>query len=237
MSRKRMEHVIYAVIALSFAVLLWLHVVGQKEREWSYPALVSLRLVSNEVTGRVLPEKVSLIVKGPRRVVDEMQDNRLVVRLAVNETGPGEYTRTLLPSMVDDDELPPGVEIVRIEPSEVTVELKAAAIRHLKVVPRMVDEDSTVRLFGAALAQPEYVELRGGGNLDPALVEIATRPIAVSGPAGARSVDVELDPPPGVSVNPPRVMVSFSVRERGADTTAMSPAVASDTEKPAGGGL
>jgi len=237
MTRKRMEHLIYAGIALSLAVLLWLYVVGQKEREWSYPALVSLRLASSEVTGRALPEKVSLIVKGPRRAVDQMQGNRRVVRLVVNEIVAGEYTRSLLPSMVNDDDLPPGVEIVRIEPSEVTVELKAAAIRHFKVVARVVEADSAVRLAGLPLVQPEYVELRGAGNLDPAITEIATRPIEVTGPPGVKSVDVELDPPSGVSVLPPRVMVSFTVRERGADTAAMAPVVGSDTEMPVGGGL
>lgn len=197
-------------VSLALSILLWYHVVGQKEREWTFSVPVFVRVQSAAVAGWSMPEKVSVVLRGPQRIIDGLAPDDLLVRLVLAEDQPGEFTRALIPPMVAGK--PGGVEIVRIEPAEVRVEIRPLVETRFRVAPVLrPSPDGVFRPGEMVEFEPRFVELRGTRQALHDIVEVATEPIFVSGPPGRREVEARLVVPSGVRVHPSTVSVTFQV--------------------------
>lgn len=199
-------------LSLAIAVLLWYYVVGQKEREWMFAVPVQVHVSSSEVAGWSTPEKISVLLQGPQRLLDRLQSDSLAVRLVLAETQSGQYTRGVLPSMIAG--VPPGVRIVRLEPAEVRVDIRPLLELRYRVVPQVRSSaDGRFAIMGPVETDPKYVELRGTGNVLQDVTEVRTEIIEASGPPGPRRSIVSLIAPPGTRVLPQAVTVSYIVTE------------------------
>ncbi len=197
-------------VSLVMAVLLWYYVVGQKEREWTFAVPVQVHMASSEVAGWSTPEKISVLLQGPQRLLDRLQSDSLAVRLVLPETQAGQYTRSVLPSMIAG--VPPGVQIVRLEPAEVRVEIRPLLELRYRVIPQVRGSvDGRYAVSGAVDAEPRYVELRGTGNVLQDVTEVRTEVVEVTGPPGRRTSIVGLVAPRGARVLPQAVTLTYTV--------------------------
>lgn len=217
-SRRLLTIYILPLVSLLLAVLLWYYVVGQKEREWTFNVPVFVLVASPDVAGWSTPEKVSVVLRGPQRIIDQMEAEKLLVRLVLAENQPGEFTRSIGPSMVAG--LPSGVEIIRIEPSEVRIEIRPLVEIRYKISPNLRPAaDGAFRIREVIDIEPRFAELRGTRNALRDLADVATEPITAAGPPGRRSVEVRLIAPPGTRIHPQTATVTYLV-EATAETEA-----------------
>lgn len=218
-------------IALVMAVLLWYYVVGQKEREWTFAVPVQVHVASSEVAGWSTPEKISVLLQGPQRLLDRLQSDSLAVRLVLAESQSGQYTRSVLPSMIAG--VPAGVQILRLEPAEVRVDIRPLLELRYRVVPQVRGSaDGRFVVVGNVEVEPRYVELRGTGNVLQDVTEVRTEVLEVSGPQGRRSSILGLVAPQGTRVLPQAVTVSYEVAEIPADVAASRARTAETTVAP-----
>ncbi|MBL4888983.1 MAG: hypothetical protein JKX97_03040 [Candidatus Lindowbacteria bacterium] len=205
------EQWLMAAISLLLALLLWVYVVGQKSREWPYAVRVELKLASSEIQGKTTPSKVTLHLKGPRRTLDRISPNDLRVRLDLATREPGEHARIINPDMVIG--IPPRTEIVRIEPSEVRVELQPVRSKRVPVVSRLrVVIDTTMVLRGGFTVEPSRVEVRGTPSRLSRVSEVVTEEGKLEGKPGIWSEKMKIEVPEGIRVYPPFVDVGYEVK-------------------------
>ena len=139
MDRRTVERFALPVISVVTAFLLWVYVVGQKEMEWAFSLPVTVDVTSEDVRAASTPDHVSVILKGPRRVLDGIPGETIAIRMVLIDDQPGEYLRNILPSMVLG--LPSAVQIIRIEPAEVRVRLDEIIEIRNRVLPRLVPRE------------------------------------------------------------------------------------------------
>lgn len=200
------------VFSLVIALFLWIYVVGQKEREWTFSVPVQVHVSSTDVAGWSSPEKVSVLLSGPQRLLDRLQSDSLAVRLVLAEIQSGQYTRAVLPSMIDG--VPIGVQILRIEPAEVRVDIRPLLELRYRVRPQVRDSaDGRFAVVGTVEVQPSHVEMRGPGNVFEDVSEMRTEPLEVSGPVGVHTSIVGLVAPRGAHVMPQTVTLTYTVRD------------------------
>jgi YbbR domain-containing protein len=217
-SRRHLTLFILPLVSLLLSILLWYHVVGQKEREWTFSVPIFVRVPSSDVSGWAMPEKVSVVLRGPQRIIDGMAPDDLLVRLVLAENQPGEFTRAVIPSMIAGK--PGGVEIVRIEPAEVRIEIRPLIETRFKVAPVLrASPDGLFRPGAIVDLEPRFAELRGTRQALKDITEIATEPIIVSGPPGRRSSQARLVVPSGVRVHPLAATVTYQVESTAETTT------------------
>ncbi len=210
MNRRLAEAWGLPLVSLALAVGLWVYVVGQKEREWTYAVPVYVRVGSPDIAGWSMPEKVNVQLKGPQRLLDRITGEDLVVRMTLAENQAGQYTRGVQPSMLSG--IPQGVEIVRIEPAEVRVEIRPLLEIRYRVAPQFRDgSDSAFRLGEILDVEPRYAELRGVREVLQGVTEVKTEPVDVAGPAGPKTVMMRLVEPEGARVFPTSVKVTYTV--------------------------
>jgi YbbR domain-containing protein len=221
LTRRELERYALPLTSLFVAILLWFYVVGQKEKEWTFSVPVSVKVSSNEVSGWATPDKVSVLLKGPQRIVDRVASDQMLVRMVLAENQAGTYTRAILPSMVDG--IPDGLEVLRIEPAEVRVDIRPLEEIRYRIVPQIRSSDTAFVLGGVIEVEPRYAELRGTSNVLRDVTEVRTEVLEVGGPAGRHKAVLRLLEPDGAKVFPVSASVVYDVVVRGESSPGMIP--------------
>lgn len=212
MRHRRFEKLMMAFISVGLAMLLWWYVVGQKEGEWSYTVPVTVDVQAEMLTGAATPEKVTVTLRGPQRILDDLQYDKFSVRLVIGDRDPGEYTRNLIPSMVIG--VPSTVEILRIEPTEATVRVQELLVRSLPVqIDASLSSELAERYTLEKVAvSPASVDVTGVQESLAGLTRIPTVEVIVEEPSEDGVTPARLLPPPGVEVSPAHVSLSYRTK-------------------------
>lgn len=208
-SRDVLERYGMPLTSLLLAILLWFYVVSQKEMEWPFSIPVSVVVSSTELDGWAEPAHVSVVVKGPRRVLERIPDQEMEIRLVVIEKKPGESTRGLLPSMVTG--LPSGVQIMRMEPAEVRVAIRPLVEESFKVTPQFSSGSDPSFVVSDVKVEPRSIKLRSRAERLREVDDIMTELIPMPSSAGEQSVMAAVAVPEGTKAFPQAVRVTFSV--------------------------
>jgi len=198
------------VISILLALFLWFFVANQKIKSWTYPVEVYVKTASSDISGWSIPEKVYIELKGPSRVLDRITNENLGLKIALAEIQAGQYTRSIQQSMISG--VPNGVEIVKIDPAEVRIELRPLIEIRYRVAPQFASlSDSSLELGQIVDVDPRYVELRGMRELLQDITEIQTEPIEIEKRIGKHEANVSLIVPKETRVFPQTVRVSYEV--------------------------
>ncbi|RMH55687.1 MAG: hypothetical protein D6679_11110 [Candidatus Hydrogenedentota bacterium] len=212
MTPRRIQNLVLALVSLFSAGLLWVYVVGQRESEWSFQIPVNVRLETSDLRGEAFPRTVAVLLRGPRRLLASERLKNLEVKLVLAESKPGEYTRALVPSLVAG--IPPGLEIVRIDPSEVRVKTEPLFTREVRVKPRLGALPDTMAIAGKIILEPTRVRLKGTKEELKGIREVLTKPITVAGGPGKKGIAVGVVAPGKSSAYPPYVTATFELETR-----------------------
>jgi len=104
------------------------------------------------------------------------------------------------------------VQVVQVEPSEITVNIDQLVERELPVQPQFTGELPFGVVVGRVLTKPETVKLRGPKVVLDSLSGAATLPIDLTGRRTSFRERVELTPLPFASASSPRHWVEVDVR-------------------------
>lgn len=204
------ERSVLAGVSLLLSIFLWFYVVGHKEREWSYAVPVDVALEAPDATSVVTPSKVSVRFKGSRRAIDEIDIGKLRINLDLAEREPGEYTRSIKPEMLVG--VTGRLEIVRMEPSEVRIEIQQmrSARVPVKALLRIIT-DPGFAVKEPVKIDPAYVQVTGAPSELISIAEVVTEDKQISSRLGIWNERLRILPPKGTSVYPLFVDVTYEV--------------------------
>lgn len=164
------------VIALVLAVLIWFSVSSDQEQQdlTVYNVPLTVRVSSPELM--VLSQAYRVVdvrVRGPVALVSELKADDLSVSLDVTRLGPGTHTVWIEPSVV---RAPAGVDVLRVDPSTISITLDAVITRAVPVKLRF-DEGSLPPDYvvtGYEL-HPPTVTITGPRSVVESLTSLSTR--------------------------------------------------------------
>lgn len=207
------KNLIYKIVAIFLAVVLWMNASDQEPtfRETVVQVPLEVRNLSESFVARDIPETVKVQVEGEWSVVDKVDPDQFsaFIRLEAFEAGnhqvPVEVT------------VPPGVRLVNIIPSAVALQLTEITTKRLPVVVDVVGGPAAGYTMLEPVVEPEEVIVSGPSDILDTLrtasvrVEIrnATEDVVRVLPVTLGN-DTELE----VTVTPSTAKVSISVVPR-----------------------
>ena len=183
-----------ALTALGLAVCLWYFVGSQDEAEILATTPLELRHVPPglEVVRQSVQE-VDVRLRGPSALLRDAPLGSL--RAFVDLSGEDQGERAWFLG-VESVEAPAGVQVMRVTPSQVALQLGRTMSARVRVSPRVLGEPATGFEIHRITIEPAALVLEGPESLLADLEQVATEPISAQGlrETYARRLQVELDP-------------------------------------------
>ena len=185
------------LVALLAAYLLWYSQAGQRReqsavRGFSAP-LTLVNMPRDLVITSSVPETVALQLRGPLSGVFDSR-TPLEVLLDLSDARPGVNG---YPIKETDVQLPPAVQLVSVEPAEITLELERLETTTLAVSPVIEGSPAPGFVLGEIRVAPAQLTIHGPGSLLGALAQVETTPLSVEGATTTVEATVQpLLPPP-----------------------------------------
>ena len=214
--RLSVSHISLRLLALLLAVILWFVATDRPQRSLGLDqrrvtAALALENPGDELEVSEAPESVSVTVEGPRLVLPFQVGD---VRASVDLTGLGPGVHSVPVNV----ELPAGITVKSVEPSEVrvTLELRAHARLPVSVSVDGVPPGLAVRVVSV---NPSTVDVYGASSAVRQVTLLSARARFGSGTVRAPVVAQGSDgqPVPGVVLSPVEVEVTLA----GADTASL----------------
>lgn len=118
------ENLSYKVVALFIAIILWLTIMGRRDNILTKNIDVEFRTSSVQRIVGQTADQVRVRLSGPRSALKEVIDGKSApIVIDVSDREPGAYDIEI---PVNRIELPHGVKILSVRPSEVRVEVSKA---------------------------------------------------------------------------------------------------------------
>jgi YbbR domain-containing protein len=181
------------IAALGLGTLLWFAVAGQQvERTVSRVPVVYRNVPPGlQITGD-LTEAVTVHVRGSENQISRLQTDEVsaVVDLADAEAG----QRRTSPLRTDQIAVPAGVEVIWVEPAEVTLTLEPAGTANFPVKPLVDGQPAPGFIVSAVSADPSTVALAGPESRLHTATAATTDPIVISGATESVTAVVSVSP-------------------------------------------
>jgi hypothetical protein len=190
------------LLSLLAAIGLWFFVnAGERDAELSLQVPVELRNIPPNVmlvSPRV--DFIDLVARGPRTLLNRIQPDQLSMVLDLRGVRPGPAVFRIMSEALD---LPRGVTVVRLTPSEVTLEFAATMRKRVPVHVAFSGKPAAGLRVTSTKVAPESVEAVGPADQVAQVKAAETVPVDLSeAEAGVIERDLALDVP--------REYVSFS---------------------------
>jgi len=158
-------------------------------------------------------QTVSLRLRGPRDLVRGLLPNQLAVVANLENKEPGERVIQLKPK---DVTRPDGVQVLRIEPTSITLRLEPTMRKTVKVEPQYLGPPDAGLEIYRLTPVPETIELEGPQSQLNDLTQVKTESINLKGQRQSftTTADVELPQPLVRVVSPASVTVRVELGEQ-----------------------
>jgi YbbR domain-containing protein len=198
-------------LSLVLAVTVFLLVNTDKDREITVRVGVRYEVPADKVLVSEPLEEVKVTLKGALRRLrqfDERELGRIELDLRGSTTGDIEIT----PDMIGS--LPPGLEVLSINPRTVRVAFDRRMEKLVEVAPAVGGRPQHGYVVAEVKASPPTVKVRGGERLLGALTSIRTAEVSLEGRTDAFEQLAELVAPDGVTIDPTqRITVQVRIVE------------------------
>ena len=169
------------LMSLLLAFFLWFSInVSERDAEGTIELPLRVRSITPGLIVTQQPTKpVSVTVRGPRTILDAIDEHRTGIALDLSEASPGEQRQKLKADMIRP-ELPRRLKVVRLEPTGVRVRLERVTHRRL---PVKVELGGILPLGYTAEPSiaPSEVDVTGPASKVGDLKEIKTEPLELRG--------------------------------------------------------
>jgi YbbR domain-containing protein len=172
------------LVALIAAILLWYGLAGQQDQNISVrgvkAALTLVNMPRELVLMSSVPDTISLQLRGPLTKSLSAAAG-LEVYLDLTDARSGTSTFTIDASAIS---LPTDVEVVSIEPSEITLELERLISANLPLRPVLEGVPAPGFSIGETLISPVQIGVQGPESKVRKLKFVDTTPVSVEGATG-----------------------------------------------------
>src|SRR5215471_8381282 len=206
------------LLALAIAISLWWMLGRDPTVESIITAPIEFRHApANLLMTSSSPFEVEVMLAGPERMVRDMKPSDISAVLDLNGVKPGEHTFDLGAKQV---QVPRGVTVTRVVPSQIHIDFNPSAIRIVEVRPRVIGSFVSGYGITEVSADPATITIEGPENHVKAIDTAITDPVDVSGVMGKATFTTHVYvPDPLVRVQHPapvHVTVTTGKSSRGA---------------------
>lgn len=165
--------------ALALAVGLWLAVARDPVAEVAVDIPVEIRNLPQdlEISSEIVP-KAQIRLRGPERIIHQLQSSDVYAALEFNGVRPGERTFDLTAQQIHQ---PAGLEVVQIVPSQFHLTFDVRLTREVPIQPRVIGSFAQGYHIGQIVTDPSTVTITGPKGRVEAVESATTEPIDVSG--------------------------------------------------------
>ncbi len=165
------------LLSLAFAIMLWFFVVGEEKAEITINVpLEIVNLPASLIISNDIPSAIEVRVYGPRSLVRSIATERISKVINLKGVKPGKITEQIAPDTLP---LPKGVEVLRVQPRFVEIELEQLIRKRLPVKPVIVGKPAHDFKLGAVYVEPAYVVISGPKSQVSPLKDIKTLPVDI----------------------------------------------------------
>ena len=201
------------LLALFLAFFLWATInASERDAERTLELPVRLRSLPPELIVTNQPTKpVSVTVKGPRTILDGVDEHKLRIALDLASTMGGD-TRFELNAEMLKPELPRRLKLVRIAPARLKLHIERVVRRTLPVKPDLAGMPAFGYSVVESQVSPDHVEVSGPASKISELAEVQTEPIELRGLSTVTRREVSLaQAADAVSYSTDRVVVILAI--------------------------
>lgn len=175
--------------ALALGALLWYMVSGQQaERRVRVPLEFRKLPASMEIIGDA-PDTVEVVIRGLSSQISRLELGDVVAFIDLTDARPGAEVFSLRPHQVI---VPFGVEVTRVDPSEVTLSFDASGTATVPVAPNIEGTPAPGYVVGDVSVEPKEVAVVGPLSRVKALKSATTERISVEGKKATVTVTVAI---------------------------------------------
>ncbi len=191
MLEKLTENWILKLVSLTFALILWFFVMGERKLEVGFQVPLELEnvppglMVANEV-----PSLIDVRISGPRTVLMNLHPNDISIAVDLKDLPPGLTSFKRLEERLN---IPTALKVTRLSPSFVDVKLERIKQKTVPVHPVFAGTPAEGYQFGAIQVSPVLVTVEGAESEIKDVTEVPTEPIEVEGSKESFTLMVPLD--------------------------------------------
>lgn len=166
------------LLAVALAVVVWFFVVNANRSRFGFAASVEyVGLESGMVMLGTPRETINVQVEAARWAAARLAPSDVRVRVDLSRAREGDNTVQL---SADDVQTPAGVNVVRIAPDTVRVNVAAAMTRALRVVAKLRGSPPSDVQVGRVLVEPSTVQVKGPRTAVEERATVETAPVDVT---------------------------------------------------------
>ncbi len=191
------------LLALGLAFAVWVAVTGESRVLQVYTVPIDIKLPRDSVLAGPAPTKVSVSLRGPESQIRRLDPLRLSFRVDVSDAPTGQRNVQLAAESLSG--LPPGIEVVQIEPDRLLLAVDRRMQKVLRVAPSLVGAPPPGYHFYGIRVAPDTLEVEGPQSEVAGLDRIRTDPIHLEGHTAPFAITVNAVPDrPATRVVDPR---------------------------------
>jgi hypothetical protein len=212
------------VLALVIACVAWYLLSGERrerisERSYRIPLSI-VNIPAGKIIVSPVPDAVDVRLRGSFTALRQIEPAKLEAVLDLLGATQGEKRYPLAP---EDINVPRGVEVIAIAPTEVRLSLDAVADKVLPIVPEVTGSPAPGSHVEEIAAEPRSGRVMGPANTLARLTALRTEPVSVEGrDASFSAATTVASQPAGVRVREGQ-LVTVRVRIRPSPTPAPTP--------------
>ena len=179
MIEKLTENWILKLVSLTFALILWFFVMGERKLEVGFQVPLELEnvppglMVANEV-----PTLIDVRISGPRTVLMNLHPNDISISVDLKDLPPGLTSFKRLEERLN---IPTALKVTRLSPSFIDVKLERIKQKAVPVRPVFSGTPAEGYQFGSIQISPVLVTVEGSESEIKDVTEVPTEPIDVEG--------------------------------------------------------
>ncbi|WP_022849743.1 CdaR family protein [Limisalsivibrio acetivorans] len=199
------------ILSVIIALALWFSLVSGEYQEFSVYAPVKLKNMQEDYVAVTDDSHVTIVAKAPRATVKNIDYNGIAIEVDVSKLNPGDTYHRLDESEI---KIPPGMQIVRVEPEGISITVDTLIKKSVEVIPTFIGDPHPGFKVGTISVFPETVEIEGARKKLTAVSSVETLPVNISGRSSSITYSIGMKETDGVkSFYPEQVEVVVSFKE------------------------
>lgn len=186
------ENLTFKLISIALAIFLWFFVTFKGQTETSVEVPIEFKNTPAEM--EILKQsvkKITIGISARERILKELTQHNMRVVIDLSSAKPGENSFPITKSSI---KLPRGIEILRIEPSQVKVFMDEKSQKEVPV--KVVLSGSPARGFFVASvsSEPHTIKIEGAKKELNRIRVIKTEPVDIEGITEDLKIQAKIDP-------------------------------------------
>jgi len=206
-----LNNIFLKILSVLLAISLWLIVATSDYDQVQFNVPVKLSNVPNNKMAVTDESLINVTLNGPRLVLNSLSYNDVSVEVNVSNFSGYKTDYRIKPS---DVKVPSSVNVVRIQPAEITVIIDKIIHKKIEVTPAFIGEPAGGFKVGSLQITPSEVEVTGAASTLNDIDYIETLPINLSGKSEKMKYTVGLKKSSGIkNIDPSQVEVTVIFKE------------------------